>query len=117
MTFTPQFYPYLNVPIAITQSYPATVTLALPVNYVVNQVISFRCPDACQMVQMDKKTARILSVDAITNSITVDLDTAGFDAFVFVVLPQLPFTLPVGEVNTLDAAVRDNTLRPGYTPV
>lgn len=32
--------------------------------------------------------------------------------------PQFyPFTLPVGEIGTLDAAVRDNTLRPGYVPV
>lgn len=117
MFAAPQFYPYYNVPVAISQAYPALVFLALPVNYVINQIVSFRCPASCGMVQIDKLNARIISIDTVASSITVDLDTSSFDAFIFFPFPQLPFTIPVGETNTLSAAVRDNTLRPGYTPV
>jgi hypothetical protein len=113
-----QFFPHLNAPIAITQAYPAVATLFLPVNYAVNEIISIRCPPACGMQQIDGKSARIIAIDLVANTVTLDLDSRGYDAFSAVwPLTQYPLTVPAGEFNTLDAAIRDNTARPGYTRV
>jgi hypothetical protein len=114
---TPQFYPYYNIPNAITRAYPCVVTLVNTVNYVVNEIVGFRCPSNCGMPQINKQTARIISVNAGANTITVDLDTSSFDTFVYSTNPQSPEVVPAGEIDTLGAAVRDNSNRPGYTPV
>ncbi len=118
MTFPFQFYPALNVINNITQSYPCVVTVVLPVAYQDNEFISIRCPAAFGMTQIDGKTARVMSVNTLANTITLDLDSSGFDAFVFgPPFNQLPQTVPAGEFGiTLNTAVRDNTARGGYTP-
>lgn len=112
-----QFYPNLNVILAITNSYPAVLTLFLPVNYAVNEFLSIRCPNLFGMTQIDKLTGKVLSINTVANTVTMDIDTRGFDPFVFGGIAQLAQTIPAGELGTLDAAVRDNTLRPGYIPV
>jgi hypothetical protein len=113
-----QFFPALNAPSAITQSYPAVLTLFLPVNYVVDQVISVRCPQGFGMSQINNVSAKILVVDPIANTISLDLDTSGFDPFAFpMTWTDVPLTVPAGEIGTLAAATRDNTRRAGYVPV
>ena len=111
------FYPTLNAPNAITRAYPAVLTLVMSVNYVVDEMIKIKCPRTCGMRQIDNVTARVIAVDAVANTITLDVDSSNFDAFVFVVTSQYPLTVPAGEVNTLAAAIRDNTARSGYVRV
>ena len=119
MTIVFKFYPSLNVPINVTQGYPSIVQLLIPVNYVVNQFISLRIPPEFGMIQANGKTAKIMAVNTGANTITLDLDTSSFDAFVFPIsFVNIPQTLPAGEFgSTLAASVRDNTLRAGYVPV
>lgn len=118
MTFPFQFYPGLNIPINITQSYPCVVTLLMPVTYQLNEFISLRCTDDFGMRQIDKLTGLVMAVDTVLNTISLNIDTRGFDPFTFgPIFTQLPQTLPAGELGvTLNSAVRDNTPRAGYTP-
>lgn len=113
---TIQFYPNINIFTAVTNSYPCIFTLVIPIYYKVNEFVSIRCPLGYGMRQIDGITGRILSVNIIANEITVDIDTTGFDPFIFVPLLQLPQIIPAGEIDTLAAATRDNTLRAGYVP-
>lgn len=119
MTVVFKFFPSLNAIRSITNGYPSVARLFLPVNYVVNQFISLRVPPEFGMVQANGKTARIMAVNTGANTVTLDLDTTGFDPYVLpIAYTQLPLTIPAGEfASTLAASVLDNQLRPGYVPV
>lgn len=111
-------YPHLNVISAITNSYPAILSLVLPVNYVVNEFITIQCPNAYGMTQINGMTGKVMSIDTTLNTVTLNIDTTRFDPFVFAPpFTQLPLTLPSGEIGTLDAATRNNLARSGYVPV
>jgi hypothetical protein len=110
-------FPMLNVFNAVTRGVNTILTLIIPVTYVVNQFVSIRCPVTCGMRQIDGKTYKVIAVDPVANTITLDVNSSGFDAFVYVPVFQWPFTVPAGETNTLDAAYRNNSPRAGYTPI
>lgn len=114
---TIQFYPNLNVISGITNSYPAVLTLGIPIYYKVNEFLSIRCPAQYGMVQIDGLTGRVLAVDPVANTVTLDIDTTGFDLFVMAgPFLQIAQTIPAGESGTLAAATRDNSIRAGYIP-
>jgi hypothetical protein len=69
------------------------------------------------MQEIDGKTAKVIDVNRVANTVTIDINSTAFSAFVYAPAPQLPFTVPAGEINTLDAAYRNNSPRAGYTPI
>lgn len=69
----------------ITQATQAVVYFTGTNDYTPGEIISFRVSSAFGMSQINNKHARVLSVtnSATVSSVTVDLDTTGYTAFVF----------------------------------
>lgn len=118
MTFPFKFYPSINVATNITQAFNCVITLVLPVIYQVNEFITVNVPQGWGMTQINGMTGKVVAVNTGAGTITLDIDTSGFDPFVIPpVWTQLPQTVPNGELGiTLNTAVRDNAPRTGYTP-
>lgn len=102
---------------AITAANPAVVTLSVTHAYTVGDIVSFRVPTAFGMIQMNNLTGEITAINTATNTITVNIDASGFDAFAFpasaVGAGGLTFAqvLPVGEIATaLDQPTENTTL-------
>lgn len=77
----------------ITQATSAVVTTAVEHDYVVGQVMYFSVPAEFGMSQMNAKQGRITAV--ATNTITVDIDSSGFDAFAFPASTATPIAFPM----------------------
>jgi len=118
MTMPFKFYPAINVITNITQAFHCVVTLAIAVGYQVNEFITINVPAGWGMPQINGMTGRVLAVNTGAGTITLDIDTSGFDPFAIpATWTQLAQTLPSGELGvTLNTAVRDNAPRTGYTP-
>ena len=65
----------------ITQAANAVVSTSVAHNFSVGEKVSLRVPTQFGMDQANNKTATVLSVTTYT--VTLDLDTSGFDAFAF----------------------------------
>lgn len=88
--YDPYFYPPVRFITKISQATQAIVTLSVTHNFTVGQVIKFVIPtvsaSAYGMVQLNDVFATIVAinqpdVDSVTNTITVNVDTTGFNAF------------------------------------
>ena len=109
--FDPIFYPTKRVVCGITTAANAVVTTTVNHGYQVGQQVRFTnanqvTPGAAAygMTQINNLTGNIIATTATT--FTVDINTTGFNAFVFPLTANYPFTplevVPVGE-NTATA--------------
>lgn len=105
--YDPIFYPRRRYITKITQASQAVVTLSVTHGYQVGQVVRFSIPDIFGMVQLNGLQGTITAINTATtgagsNSITVNINTSGFNAFTFpLTAVGLAFTpaevIPMGE--------------------
>lgn len=93
--FGANFIPNLQYISNITQAFPAVVTFTTNHNFIVGEWISFRIPPPNGMIQLNNQKALIVSITPTTVSINVD--TKQFYAFIMVSDPQVPcVAVPAG---------------------
>lgn len=115
--YNPLYYPPVRTITKISQAAQAIVTLSVTHQYKIGQIIRFVVPTinatSFGMTELDGVQATIVNTgqadaNGVTNTITVDVDTTGFSAFVFPVtaLYTQGFTpaqtVPVGQ-NTAES--------------
>ena len=82
---------------AVTTGSTTQVQLAAldtEVDYAVGALLSFNIPSAFGMIELNGKTAEVLSVNSTTNTYTIDLDSTSFTAFAWPASSAVPFSLP-----------------------
>lgn len=92
------YYPSSRTIANITQAASAVVTVTVPHKYVVGQVVAFRIGTDFGMSQLNGLSGAITAVTEYT--FTVNIDTTGFTAFVWVDFTNAtsyPEVLPVGD--------------------
>jgi hypothetical protein len=130
--YNPLFYPRNRYITKISQATQAIVTLSVTHGFTLGQAVRFVVPTvtaaAYGMTELDGLQGTIVAIgqadaDAVTNTITVDIDTSGFTAFAFPLTTAPGFTpaqiVPIGE-NTAEALalgadiLGDATVNTGY---
>lgn len=106
------FYPRHRYISSITQAANAVVELTVAHDYNVGEIIRMQVPPAYDMVEMNGLQATILAIDLALNTITLDIDSTAFTAFVWPLTADVPFTpaqtIPLGDsANTSEAATRN----------
>jgi hypothetical protein len=100
------FVPKDRVITSVSQAVNAVVVFAAPHNFTVGQSVRFKVPTISNsssygMTQLDGVQASVIAVNTANNSITINVDTSGFSAFVFPTTAatnmQLAQCTPVGE--------------------
>jgi hypothetical protein len=100
----------------ITQAASAVVTMAAPHNFTVGQKVRFKVPSirnsaAYGMIELDGQQAAVTAISTANNTVTVNIDTSGYAAFVFPLTAatnmQLAQLVPVGEDTSV--ALANNT--------
>jgi hypothetical protein len=116
--FEQAFIPRKRFITAITVAPAAVVTLSVTHGYAVGEKVSFIVPAAFGMTQMNGLTGTITAVNPATNTITTDIDSATFTAFVYPATAiaaagvSFPHIVPAGEAATiLTGAIRDTSSR------
>lgn len=120
--FDPLFYPPIRLITKISQATQAIVTLSVTHAFTVGQKIRFIVPVVTAtrfgMNELNGVEATIVAInqadaDGVTNTITVDVDTSAFSAFVFPISADPGFTpaqvVPVGE-NTAEALLAGSNI-------
>jgi len=93
--FGTDFIPNLQYIMDITQAQKAVVTFTTDHNFTLSEWISFRVPPPNGMVQLNNQKGLIVSLNS--NSVTIDVDTTQFYAFIYVVNGQIPcVAVPAG---------------------
>ena len=96
----PQFgvnmIPYLSYITGISQAQFAIVTFLAPHDFIVGEIVSFRVSQPFGMVQINNLRGLILAISSLT--ITVNIDTSNFNAFIYPVSGKVtpPVSVPVG---------------------
>lgn len=117
------FYPSSRYITKVSQAEQAIVTLSVDHNYKVGQEVRFIVPTvtaaAFGMTELNGLQATIVAIeeadaDGVTNTITVDIDTTGFNAFAFPLTTAPGFTpaqiVPIGENTAVGLAENANIL-------
>lgn len=78
-------YPRWSYIANVTQAAQAVVYFTAKNDYTPGEILSFRVPSAFDMLELNNKSARVLSVtnSATVSSVTLDLNTTGYTAFDF----------------------------------
>jgi len=122
--FNPRYYPPNRYITSISRAASAVITLSVQHNFTVGQEVRIICPSAFGMTQINNLLGVITAVGtAAQNTITVNIDSSGFNAFAFptsaVAAAGVTFAqvVPVGEAainsiaqpygNLLDDATRN----------
>jgi len=102
--FDPMFYPRHRSITKITNASSAVVTMSVTHGFTVGQEVRFVVPAEFGMTEMDGLSGTITAIDTTVttgNSITVDIDSSAFNAFVFPLSAAVPFSqalvVPIGE--------------------
>lgn len=126
LPFDPIYYPRRRFITKITQAAQAVVTLSVTHQYTVGQQIRMVIPAEFGMQQMNGLLATVVAVDLVNNTVTLNVNSTGFNAFAFptsvIAAAGVSFAeaVPVGEAatapfqNLLDDATR-NTAQRGVT--
>lgn len=89
---------------AITQAASAVITLSVTHGYEVGSVMRMDVPVAYGMRKMNGLSVTITAVDRVNNTVTVNVDSTGFTAFVFPTAAARRFTpariIPYGTTQT-----------------
>lgn len=121
--FDARYYPRWRYITGITQAASAVVTMSVTHGLTVGQKVRFIVPSEFGMTQMNGLLGTITAINTTTNTITVDINSAGFTAFAFPTSAQalagvsFPIVVPVGEAatspyqNLLDDATRNLSIR------
>lgn len=113
------FVPKDRVITSISQAVNAVVVFAAPHNFQVGSAVRFRVPTinnslAYGMTEMNGVLASVVAVNTANNSITINVDTSGFSAFVFPLTTasnmRLAQCTPVGENTAVSLAAGSNIL-------
>jgi len=119
INWNPAFYPARRYITQITQAAQAVVTLSVTHQYQVGQLVRVVVPAAFGMVQMNNLQGTIVAVNTSTtgsgsNSITLDINSSAFSAFVFPLSSAAPFTsaeiVPIGEDTGFALSANQNIL-------
>jgi hypothetical protein len=99
--FDPIYYPRRRFIVNITQAASAVIRLSVAHGYTVGQEIRFVVPAEFGMIEMNGLSGTITAISTALNTITVDIDSTAFTAFVFPAVADVPFTwaqaVPLGE--------------------
>lgn len=99
--YNPLFYPPWRYIINITQAASAVVTTSVTHGYNIGNEVRFNVPPQWGMTQINGMYGTITAINTATNTFTVNINTSGFDAFVFPPNAAYPFTfaqvVPFGE--------------------
>lgn len=108
---------------SITNSSPMVVTTSNDHGYDAGMLVTFQIPPLFGMVQLSRKIGQVLSVTS--NSLTVSIDSTGFDAFAYpsplpsaytppTVIPEAsgpylpPLPLPYGNQDSFEGVIFNN---------
>lgn len=101
INFDSIYYPRRRFICNITQAASAVVTMTVTHGYTVGQQVRFQVPAAFGMIEMNGLTGNITAINTTTNTITVDINSSAFTAFLFPAPGAVPFTqaqvVPLGE--------------------
>jgi len=93
------FYPKRRTVCNVTAAAQAVITTTVSNGYTVGQVVRFKIPAACEMIELDGLSGVVTATAA--GSFTVDIDTTTFTPFVWPAVAVGAFTpaevVPVGE--------------------
>lgn len=116
--YNPIFYPSYRYISAVTRGVTTVVRMTVTNDYTAGQLVRFKVPSDFGMVELDGLTGTILSTNAVTNTITVDIDSSAFTAFTFPLTAATPFTpamvIPVGEGSVANFLTFDATENQSY---
>jgi hypothetical protein len=79
----PQFKPMKNWVTAISVASSAVVTLSVTHGLAVGDMVRLSVPAAFGMIQADGLQGKVTAVSTANNTVTLDIDSSAFDAFVF----------------------------------
>lgn len=117
--FDARYYPRNRVITSISQAASAVIIMSVTHGFTVGQLVRIIVPSVFGMTQMNNLLATITAINTTTNSITINVDSTAFTAFVFpssaVAALGINFAqvVPVGEAatapyqNLLDDATRN----------
>ena len=86
ISFNPLYYPSYRYILNVTQAASAVITLSVASTYKVGDTVRFVLPSSIYgMTELDGLSGTVTAVDntVATQTITVDIDSSGFTAFVF----------------------------------
>lgn len=125
--FDPRYYPVNRFITSISLATSAVIVLSVTHGFTVGQKVRIIVPAAYGMPEMNNQLVTITAINTTTNSITVDIDSTNFTAFVFptsaIAALGVNFAqvVPVGEAavnstaqpygNLLDDATRNVSFR------
>lgn len=92
--FDPIFFPRRRFITAITTGTTTQIKMSVQTTYTAGQLVRIVVPAAYGSISanIDGLTATVLSINATTNVVTVDLDSTGMGTFVFPLTAAVPFT-------------------------
>jgi hypothetical protein len=121
--FDPLYYPTIRYITKISQATQAIVTLSVTHGYQVGQTVRLIVPEVTSttygMTELNGVQATIVAInvadaDGATNTITIDVDTTGFNAFAFPLTAGPAFTpaqvVPIGENTAVALNLNQNIL-------
>ena len=76
-------YPKMRIITDITRANPCVITLTQAPQYVVDQFVRVKVPSGWGMPQINGKIGVITATDDVLMTVTIDLDSSQFDAFVY----------------------------------
>lgn len=126
VNFDPLYYPRRRVISAITTGATTLVKMTVTHGYIVGQLVRLNIPATSGTVELNGLTGTVTAIDTVNNTITLNIDSTGFTAFVFPAAADVPFTpaevVPVGEdtAAALTAGadiLSDSTINEGFIGV
>lgn len=101
VNYDPLYYPRRRVISAITLGASTVVTMTVTHGYTVGQVVRLNIPASSGTVELNGLAGTVTAVDTVNNTVTLNINSTGFTAFVFPANAAVPFTpaevVPVGE--------------------
>ncbi len=101
INYDPFFYPRRRIITAITRGVTTAIKMAVTTTFTVGQSVFFNIPASAGTVELNNQYGTILAINTATNTLTVNIDSSTYTAFVFPLTADVPFTpaqvVPGGE--------------------
>ena len=124
------YYPRRRYITQVTTGVTTTLVTSVTNSFNVGESVRFVVPAAFGMTQLNGLQGTVLAVNQVgttgNNTVTVDIDSSGFNAFVFPLAAAVPFSyaeiIPVGEDTAIALALNanilaDSTVNTGWTGI
>ena len=112
ITYDPIYYPRRRFITNIILGTTTQVQMSVTSGYNVGEIVSFVVPKEFGTIEMNGLRGQILSINASTNTVTLNIDSSAFTAFAFPRASNVPFTfaqvIPQGEIPTLSNSATQN---------